>query len=250
MTISTTRSVRLFEADPDLIGDLDAVTAARARRHTYVVVEELPVGPWSASETCSDHAPFGFIVLKGVMVRRVALGERCGIEILGSGALLSPLHDELGAAALDCTSSWRVLADVTLAILDQDFQSLAVRWPGVLAELLRRATQRARWLTLHLAIAQHPQLEHRLLLVLWHLADRWGRVEPDGVVISLRLPQETLGELVCARRSSVNAALQSLMRRGALRKVDGGGWKLLVRPPVDSDDEITTDLSSALYAPL
>jgi CRP/FNR family cyclic AMP-dependent transcriptional regulator len=254
MPLAPQRSVRLFEADPDLIASLDRATAARARRHTYAEVTDLPaarpveslrIGRWTLSETRIDAIPFGFLVLDGVLLRREALGCHRSVELLGSGALLSPLQDELDGPGLGCTTSWEVLERATVAILEHDFHAFALRFPGVLAELMRRATQRARWQTVHLLIVQFPQLERRLMLLLWHLADRWGRVEPNGVLLPLRLAQATLGELVGARRSSVNAALRNLIQRGAIAKAPAGGW-LLFGPPEEGGHAIAASPIGAM----
>ncbi len=57
---------------------------------------------------------------------------------------------------------------------------------------------------------------------LWHLADRWGHVERDGVVVPLPLTHETIGRLVPTRRPSVSTALKQLSeRRLATRRDDG-----------------------------
>jgi hypothetical protein len=75
------------------------------------------------------------------------------------------------------------------------------------------------------AIAAQPRLEVRLLLVLWHLAARWGRVEPGGVRLPLPLTHILLGRLVAAERPSVTHALKRLAVAGW---INGGedGWHL------------------------
>jgi predicted GNAT family acetyltransferase len=34
-----------------------------------------------------------------------------------------------------------------------------------------------------MAIAHYPRIDRRLLMLMWHLADRWGRVTPNGIRI-------------------------------------------------------------------
>ena len=92
---------------------------------------------------------------------------------------------------------------------------------------------------MNMAIAQHPRLEIRLEVLLWHLAERLGRVHTDGVHLTLPVTHETLGNLVAARRPppvarrpSVSAALGGLAERGVVRR-DGDGWVLLGDPPDD-----------------
>lgn len=79
-----------------------------------------------------------------------------------------------------------------------------------------------------------PVPEVRLHVLMWHLAERMGRVRPDGVHLALPITHETLGHLVAARRPSVSAALGQLSQRG-LRDRNGDGWVLLGDPPVGLD---------------
>ena len=64
------------------------------------------------------------------------------------------------------------------------------------------------------AITSQPRLEVRLVLLLWHLAGRWGRVEPTGVRLSLPLTHRLLGQLVAAERPSISHALKRLAQAG------------------------------------
>lgn len=48
-------------------------------------------------------------------------------------------------------------------------------------------------------LAAHlPRVEDRLLLTLWMLAERCGRVTPEGIVLPLALSHEALGRLAAA----------------------------------------------------
>ena len=75
-------------------------------------------------------------------------------------------------------------------------------------------------------------LNRRLLLLLWHLADRWGRVTPDGVRIPLRLTHTLLADLVASRRPSVTTALALLEHEGHLVR-DDNTIILVGEPPTD-----------------
>ncbi len=50
-------------------------------------------------------------------------------------------------------------------------------------------------------------------MLLWHLADRWGRVRSEGVVLPLRLTHSVLADLVAARRPTVTTSLSELARQ-------------------------------------
>ena len=61
-----------------------------------------------------------------------------------------------------------------------------------------------------------------MLALLWHLAERFGRVAPDGVVLGLRLTHRMIGELVGAQRPTVSLALTSLLEDGLVARRDDG----------------------------
>jgi CRP-like cAMP-binding protein len=112
-------------------------------------------------------------------------------------------------------------------------------YPEVAAELVGRALERSRRLATLMAIAQQPRLDQRVWLLFWELADRYGRVHPDGVHIDLRLTHEVISHLVAARRPSVSTALSALASRGILRR-EGGGWVLCGPPPDEPPGEELT----------
>jgi CRP-like cAMP-binding protein len=72
-------------------------------------------------------------------------------------------------------------------------------------------------------------VDGRLLVLFWHLADRFGRVDGDAVVVPLALSHGTLAELVAARRPSVSKALQDLAARDLLTREPGDRWVLRSR---------------------
>jgi len=64
-----------------------------------------------------------------------------------------------------------------------------------------------------------------MLVLLWALAERWGRVSPEGVRVPVSLPHRTLATLVGARRPSVTTALTALAREGLVERTPEG-WLL------------------------
>jgi CRP/FNR family cyclic AMP-dependent transcriptional regulator len=74
----------------------------------------------------------------------------------------------------------------------------------------------------------HTHVDRRLLTLFWHLAERWGRVGTDGVVVPLALTHRMLGLLVGARRPTVSSALRE--RDELVRGLDGS-WLLRGEPP-------------------
>jgi CRP-like cAMP-binding protein len=90
--------------------------------------------------------------------------------------------------------------------------------------------QRSRTLVVNMAIAHYPRIDRRLLMLMWHLADRWGRVTPDGIRVPLRLTHQQLADLVASRRPSVTSGLHRLVEEGRLSRL-GDDWLLHGEPP-------------------
>ena len=67
----------------------------------------------------------------------------------------------------------------------------------------------------------------RVLLLLWHLADRWGRVRPDDVYLDLPLTHDLIARMVGAHRTTVTLAIGRLREEGRLERTDRGAWLLL-----------------------
>lgn len=122
--------------------------------------------------------------------------------------------------------SWTVLAPCEVAILNSRFVRRAGRWPEVLARLTGRTVGRAKSLALHDAVTNLKHVETRLLVQFWHLAERWGRVGPDGISIPVPLTHEMLAKLVGAARPSVTTGLGRLASRGLLVRESDRGWRL------------------------
>ena len=82
-----------------------------------------------------------------------------------------------------------------------------------------------------MAIAQQPKLDIRLWMLFWELADRYGKVHPDGIHLELPLTHEVLSHLAGARRPSVSGALTRLAEDGRLTR-SGRNWVLSGERPV------------------
>jgi CRP-like cAMP-binding protein len=166
----------------------------------------------------------GLLVLDGVLALNVRVGDRVAAELLGPGDLIEPPaagEDEL----LACTVGWRGLAPTRFAVLDGSFAERVRPWPQIVQALLRRTERRTRNLNVQRAIACQPRLDVRLALLLWHLAARWGRVEPGGIRLPLPLTHQLLGRLIGAERPSVSHALSRLARAGLVTG-HGDEWHL------------------------
>lgn len=84
----------------------------------------------------------GFLVLAGVVSRRVTVAGLGAAEVFGSGDLLRPWSQE-DDALLSRSDRWRVHDDVELAVLDRRFCGQAAAWPELLSAL--RDRERSVW---------------------------------------------------------------------------------------------------------
>jgi CRP/FNR family cyclic AMP-dependent transcriptional regulator len=224
-------NVAVLDEDPGLYEVVGDERAPRARAASAAAVLELPTGSWNAAEhaeLASDG--FGLLVLGGVLVRRVGVDGRFGAELLAQGDLLRPWQHDGAVGVMPFETAWQVVAATRLAILDRAWAVRMARYPEVGSELAGRSLDRSRRLAMLIAIAQHPRLDHRLWLLFWELADRYGTVHRDGVHIELPLTHEVISHLGAARRPSVSSALSKLAERGILRR-EGRGWVIMGDSP-------------------
>jgi hypothetical protein len=222
---------RLLDADRELASVLDPADRARLSPLLRVRIESLDVGEWAAPDFPLTPDSLGLLVLDGLILRDLSVrGRRCA-ELLGPGDLLRPWLNPSGSdASVAAELTWEaVVGPVRLAILDRRASLLIGRFPALVAELMDRTLSRARALQFQLALTQVHGIGARLELLLWELADRWGRVTPEGVTVPVDLTHEMLGRLVGARRPSVTTALGRLAESGAVvRRSDG--WLLCGDP--------------------
>lgn len=225
----------LIRLDPELFEDLRGAQRIAAEKHVLVRLERLDPGMWRPStEESGEHGGIGLLIVEGFMLRRVQLGHRAAGEVLGPGDLLRPWQDDGEHAVYPFSAGWRVLQPTTLAVLDRTFTIRLARFPEVTEALVGRATARSRRVSGHLVLAQLGSVRDRILLVLWHMADQWGRVRMDGIVLPICLTHEMLGLLVGARRPAVTTALRDLSVRGLVIH-DTDAFRLCGEPPVELD---------------
>jgi hypothetical protein len=223
----------LLRLDPDLGDGLDAAELA-AFGGLLVPVTIARVGAWRPPRRLVDGSgALGFLVVEGLLMRRVLIADTRCTELLGRGDVLRPWSmDAAETSSVPIEADWRVVDQrAKFAVLDRNVTRRLGRWPQVTCELFDRSVRRARWLSFQLAVCHTRHVQTRLLMILWHFADRWGRVRPDGILVDLRLSHRTLGEIVGARRPTVTSALGELRDEGRLRVLEDGRQLLLGEPP-------------------
>jgi CRP/FNR family cyclic AMP-dependent transcriptional regulator len=225
--------VRLLVAEPDLAASIAEPDLATARRIVIAPTETVAPGIWEGTTDADDA--FAAVVLDGLLTRECRLAGRCSTHIVGAGDVI-PLGDASVTGGVG-QLSWRATMPTSIAVLDRRFVAAVARWPWLVADIVRRTASWSERAAVLQGIAQLPRVEDRLLALLWHLADRWGRVGSDGVLLPLKLSHEALGTLVGARRPTVSIALAELRERDVVRAGHGGfvlhpdGRALLDRPP-------------------
>jgi CRP/FNR family transcriptional regulator, cyclic AMP receptor protein len=221
--------VQIFAHEPELLQHAPQAEADAARHRTIVASLSLPRGDVTPSTLRSDPFDLGFLVLDGLMLKSVEVAGGRTVELLGPGDVIRPWRAAEEESPVRVAQAYHVAEPTRLALLDRRFEQDVAGWPGVVAQLLDRVAARAEALSIQLALAQLPRLEVRLLFIFWHIAQRFGHVEPRGVCLP-PLRQETLAEMTASRRPSVNGALARLRERGLIVAGRPGQWILTGAP--------------------
>jgi hypothetical protein len=212
------RPVRLADADPDLAADRPPGAPAIALSFL-----RLPLGRWEASAEI-PHGTRAVLVLDGVLVRTVRVGAQCRAELLGEGDLLCPWDVESDLGSIDSAVEWQVLQPARLGLLDDDFFAAASGSARLVGSLTVRGVRRAQRLALQLAIADVRRIDERMVALLLHIGDRWGKMTPEGIHIPLRLTHDLIAHLLGAQRPTVTTSLNNLERAGRLLRRSDRTW--------------------------
>jgi CRP/FNR family transcriptional regulator, cyclic AMP receptor protein len=221
-------AVSLLDADADLATGIDPAGFDEARRRAAAHVLEVDGPRWDPSGLASDGGEgwLGLFVIDGLLMRRVTVASRAACEIFGAGDIFRPWDEDGDYGPLVIDVDWLVLKPTRLAVLDRSFAIRVARWPSISAKLLQRASGRARNLALIQAVTHLPRTHARVLLLFWLLAERWGKMGPDGVLVKLPLTHQVLAMLVGSHRPTVTIALQKLNREGLLIRESSSRWLL------------------------
>jgi hypothetical protein len=198
-------------------------------------VYEAQPGPWKIRAPAPEAGAIGLLVLDGVLGLRTAIEGRTTLELVGRGDLLQPWVQLDPVVTIVPDVDWRIFEPARVCLLDRRFAQAAAEWPELTAALMHRLVVRTRRLCYQLAVNTSPRAEDRIVFALWALADRWGRVTDDGVVLRLNLNHEQIAELVSAQRPSVSSALSRLREDGRLA-YSRGSFILCGEPPARVDE--------------
>jgi CRP/FNR family cyclic AMP-dependent transcriptional regulator len=201
----------LFDVDEELAGDLDLRMRLVARPLVTARVEEISAGEFDLIPLLAQlRGGLGLLLVEGIVALDVQVGDRTASELVGAGDLLAPWTSAADVVLLASETFSRALVRTRVAVLDAAFAERIRPWPQILHALLRRAVRRTMELNIHRAATCHPRADARIALLLWHLAERWGIVVADGILVPLPLTHRLIGQLVGAERPSVSHALARL----------------------------------------
>jgi CRP/FNR family transcriptional regulator, cyclic AMP receptor protein len=242
---STSLYTYLLDADDDLAQEFDIRMRVAARQVATVRVLSAESGPCDLGPLFDavGQGP-GLLVLDGLLVFETRVGDRTACELTGAGDLLQPPFPR-AEQLVEPSESWRALRPTKFGLLDHEFAERVRPWPQIGMALLRRAGRRVADADALRAISCQPRLEVRLSLLMWHLATRWGRVEPSGIRLTLPLTHRLLGQLVAAERPSVSHALARLAHSGL---VTGSAGDLHLHGTLEDHLEALLERPSALSA--
>jgi CRP/FNR family transcriptional regulator, cyclic AMP receptor protein len=226
-------TIDLVDAWPEIAGSVPSADLALARR--ALVVRVITAKDEDLFELLGTRAPGGltFLVVEGVVMKVTSFAGRSALELLGPGDLLAPPLTAAHQVESPAVSRYMAHGLASVAVLDDRFRRAARRWPGLfdcLRECLGRQTHRA---SRHLAILHLPRVEDRIVALFADLAERFGCMTPDGIVIDVPLTHQVIGDLVASRRPTISLALQTLAAHGVVERLDDGRWHLAARvvPP-------------------
>ena len=214
--------VSLLDADAALADAVPPAQQMAARASCRAPLVRVARGSWQ-TEPQSDGL-LGYLIVDGMISREAALRSYQLVELLGPGDVLHASAQREHGGGLEARV--HVILDSLVMPLGPQLIAAATHWPAILIELQARFEQQHDRLVTQALIAHLPRSVDRLLFMLWHIADSWGRVTPEGVVVPLRLTHAVLGRLVAARRSTVTLAVTELQDAGHVRRMEDGSWLL------------------------
>jgi len=136
------------------------------------------------------------------------------VTLLEEGDVLIPPTE--GWATVGPRLRCRALQPSIVLLVDADRYEAWLADRRVASNLVRVLAAQVADRELAVAVALEPRVERRLLLKLRQLAERFGRVTPQGIRLDLELTHQQLADMVGAVRESVTIALGRLASSGEL----------------------------------
>jgi CRP/FNR family transcriptional regulator, cyclic AMP receptor protein len=220
------RYERLLQLAPELGAGLTGEELAEARRSAVAPVVTLPPGRRADDELLElvDSVHFGAIVAAGLISHEFELGGRVATYLLGRGDIVAP--GVWSSRRLPVRRMFSTADPVRLALLDAVLPALSRSWPSIAGALLVQAERQLEQVSINQLISQLPSADQRIVALLWHLADRWGRPDSRGVIVPLAIGHQAISHMVGGRRPTVSLALARLAERKLVTRRGNGTWLL------------------------
>ena len=217
----------LFDLDPSLGAGLDERLCAGVASRLVVPTEAVAQGDRIDFPAARDAV--AVMVVAGALALRSQVPGGRNLEILPPGSFCRPGEDNPASFV----QSWIVaLTESRIAIIDRPTYARLSRFPAITEEIISRLSQQGRAAHAQKAVDSQMGLERRVLLSLWHLAERCGRTRYDGIEVPIPLTHELFAEYLGAARPSVTTTLQRLVNAGLITRTANRGW-LLRRDSLD-----------------
>ena len=225
--LTPTGTSSLLHVDPELGTALNSVDFAAAQERVRVALvrldEDTVRGKWGGGSAQLA----GLLLTEGALLREVRTARRVTAELIGPGDMIRPFEED-GEEDLPLRAEiiWRVIKPATFAVIDGRTLQAAAYWPCLATALVARSVRRTQRLAINFSLSHMVRIADRLLLLFWHLASQWGRVNSQGVVIELPLSHSQLALMVGSERPSVTTALGQLSRQGLVTRLADRNWIL------------------------
>jgi CRP/FNR family transcriptional regulator, cyclic AMP receptor protein len=215
--------VRVIDEDPDLGALLDEERLVAARRSVRAREVLLERGPWNFFPE-PRPGDLGSLILDGFVLVTVGIPRREHHELLGPGDVVSPWIEDDGAMSVVPLVTAAALTPVRLAHLERAFALQIAGAPEIYAALIHRLIVRARRLSLQAAVNGIPTITQRLSVTLWHLAERYGHMTPEGLRLSLPITHAQLAGITASQRPSITSSLKQLRAEGIVDRKPDRSW--------------------------
>ena len=203
-------SISLFsELSEEEVNSIHELVRARSYKAKEMVVQQTDPGG-DMFVIVSGHLK---VVSSDPEGRDTALGIMAPGEIFGEVSLLDGSPRSATIIALEPCELLVIERAAFLRLLET-LPSISIKLLGVLAQRLRRLTERAEDIAF-------LNVSKRLAKAIVKLADEYGQAHGDAVRVSFRLSQQEMGDLVGATRESANKHIRIWEQAGLVTQESG-----------------------------